>query len=260
MKEEEVKPSSHAKKHANHANKDTKEISSDRLSHKIDKEFLILQVNDAVFPIGSYTHSFGLETYIQQRLVKDSASALEYLKANLSSQFLYTEMLGLKLAYESALKNDLKKILEIEEIILLSTSPMELRLANQKLGNRFIKTLQAMSELDMGEFFRAYSQKTASPTHATSYGVFCASLGIELRAGLRHYLYAQTSNMVINCVKTVPLPQNDGQKILLALQEHFNYLLDEVLELDEDYLCVASIQNDIKAMQHESLYSRLYMS
>ncbi len=247
--------SSNAKKQAH------KDIPSCSVySCDVDKDFLILQVNDAVFPIGSYTHSFGLETYIQQHLVKDSKSALEYLKANLSSQFLYTEMLGLKLAYESTLKNDLEKILEIEEIIMLSTSPMELRLANQKLGNRFIKTLQAMNELDMGTFFNAYAKKTTDPTHATSYGVFSASLGIELKVALRHYLYAQTSNMVINCVKTVPLPQNDGQKILLSLQKHFNHLLDEVLELDKDYLCVASIQNDIKAMQHESLYSRLYMS
>ncbi|AFI05736.1 urease accessory protein UreF [Helicobacter cetorum] len=235
-------------------------VLAKNVSQKIDNEFLILQVNDAVFPIGSYTHSFGLETYIQQRKVTDKENSLEYLKANLSSQFLYTEMLGLKLAYTSTLKQDLKKILEIEEMIVLSTSPMELRLANQKLGNRFIKTLQAMNELDMGMFFTAYAKKTINPTHATSYGVFCASLEIELKKALRHYLYAQTSNMVINCVKSVPLPQNDGQKILLSLQSHFNKLIEEVLELDESYLCVASIQNDIKAMQHESLYSRLYMS
>lgn len=75
----------------------------------VDNEFLILQVNDAVFPIGSYTHSFGLETYIQQKKVTNKESTLEYLKANLSSQFLYTEMLSLKLTYESALQQDLKK-------------------------------------------------------------------------------------------------------------------------------------------------------
>lgn len=143
---------------------------------------------------------------------------------------------------------------------MLSTSPMELRLANQKLGNRFIKTLQAMNELDMGAFFNAYAQKTKDPTHATSYGVFAASLGIELKKALRHYLYAQTSNMVINCVKSVPLSQNDGQKILLSLQSPFNQLIEKTLELDESHLCAASVQNDIKAMQHESLYSRLYMS
>ncbi|MGL2631384.1 urease accessory protein UreF [Helicobacter pylori] len=226
----------------------------------VDNEFLILQVNDAVFPIGSYTHSFGLETYIQQKKVTNKESALEYLKANLSSQFLYTEMLSLKLTYESALQQDLKKILGIEEIIMLSTSPMELRLANQKLGNRFIKTLQAMNELDMGAFFNAYAQQTKDPTHATSYGVFAASLNMELKKALRHYLYAQTSNMVINCVKSVPLSQNDGQKILLSLQSPFNQLIEKTLELDESHLCAASVQNDIKAMQHESLYSRLYMS
>ena len=30
------------------------------------KEFLILQINDSLFPIGSYSHSYGLETYIQK--------------------------------------------------------------------------------------------------------------------------------------------------------------------------------------------------
>ncbi len=38
-----------------------------KAGNHVDNEFLILQVNDAVFPIGSYTHSFGLETYIQQK-------------------------------------------------------------------------------------------------------------------------------------------------------------------------------------------------
>ena len=27
------------------------------------KKFLLLQVNDALFPIGAYSHSYGLETY-----------------------------------------------------------------------------------------------------------------------------------------------------------------------------------------------------
>ena len=28
-------------------------------------KFLLLQVNDALFPIGGYSHSYGLETYIK---------------------------------------------------------------------------------------------------------------------------------------------------------------------------------------------------
>ncbi len=31
--------------------------------------FILLQVNDALFPIGGYSHSYGLETYIQRILL-----------------------------------------------------------------------------------------------------------------------------------------------------------------------------------------------
>lgn len=225
----------------------------------MQKDFLLLQVNDAVFPIGSYTHSFGLESYIQHKEVHDRASALTYMRAYLSTQFLYTELLGLKLAYQHAMQASLEPILDIEEQICLATPPLELRSANQKLGNRFLKTI-AVLDLSLNTFFHGYMQATTTPTHATSYGVFCACLGLELETSLKHYLYAQSSNMVINCVKTIPLAQNDGQRILLALQEDFVKILGVLEGLDVSYLCAASVQNDIKAMQHEHLYSRLYMS
>ncbi|WP_253248313.1 urease accessory protein UreF [Helicobacter sp. 12S02634-8] len=226
---------------------------------KTNKDFLLLQINDALFPIGSYTHSFGLESYIQMRRVYHQASALEYLRANLQTQFLYTELLSLKLAYSYAKEQDLQKILELEELVCIASSPMELRLANQKLGNRFLKTIKLLS-LAPKEMFHQYLQSTLVPTHATAYGVFCACMELDLNASIQHYLYAQSSNMVTNCVKTIPLSQNDGQKILLALQDTFETILQKLSTLTLEHLCASSIHNDIKAMQHESLYSRLYMS
>ena len=48
-----------------------------------EKQFLLLQINDALFPIGGYSHSYGLETYIQKELVSDEESAAEYIRNNL---------------------------------------------------------------------------------------------------------------------------------------------------------------------------------
>ena len=40
-----------------------------------ERDYYLLQVNDALFPIGGYSHSQGLETYIQKGLVHDEKSA-----------------------------------------------------------------------------------------------------------------------------------------------------------------------------------------
>ena len=39
------------------------------------KKFYLLQVNDALFPIGAYSHSQGLETYIQNGIVHDEKNS-----------------------------------------------------------------------------------------------------------------------------------------------------------------------------------------
>lgn len=219
--------------------------------------FLLLQVNDSLFPIGGYTHSFGLESYIQMGEVVDKGSAYAYVLANLNSQILYNDLLAIKLIFEAS--GDLEKILELEELSNTSASPMELRDGVQKLGSRFIKTIGVMG-LCENKFFDSYVKATKNPTHASAYGVFCYSYEMDYTSALRHYLYAQSSSIVTNCVKSVPLSQNDGQMILTRLHKEFERILERLDGLSMQHFCASSVHNDIKAMQHEVLYSRLYMS
>lgn len=219
--------------------------------------FLLLQINDSLFPIGGYTHSFGLESYIQLGCIKTKEDALEYIISNLNTQILYTDLLAIKLIFDA--KKEISKILLIEEYINASTSPKELREGCLKLGQRFIKTIQVML-LAKNIFFDSYIQKTKTPVHATAYGVFCMSYEIDMELAIKHYIYAQSSSIITNCVKTIPLSQNDGQAILASLHKEFNQIYLKLKELDWEDFCNASIHNDIKAMQHETLYSRLYMS
>ena len=65
------------------------------------KEFLLLQMNDSLFPIGGYSHSYGLETYIQKGLV-GNAAAEEYIRRRLRYNFLYTDLLAARLSWEAA--------------------------------------------------------------------------------------------------------------------------------------------------------------
>lgn len=226
-------------------------------SKENEMDFLLLQINDSLFPIGGYNHSFGLESYIQLGNITNKDEALEYTKANLNTQILYTDLLAIKLIYEA--KQNLDYILELESIILASSPAKELREGCLKLGVRFIKTICAMP-LPANTFFESYIQQSKNPVHSSAYGVFCNAYGFDFDKALRAYLYAQASSIVTNCVKAIPLSQNDGQAILVLLHKEFELICQKLGDLNQEDFCNASLHNDIKAMQHQYLYSRLYMS
>ena len=64
-----------------------------------EKQFYLLQVNDALFPIGGYSHSQGLETYIQRGIVQNVETDREYNTHKKKYNLANTELLPATLAY-----------------------------------------------------------------------------------------------------------------------------------------------------------------
>lgn len=226
------------------------------------KRFLLLQVNDALFPIGAYSHSYGLETYIQKNLLTSLDCVWEFLYHRMCYSFCYNELLSVRLAYEYAAAGQIQKITELEDLLEAGRVPRETREAGHKLGSRFVKTVRGMDIPYESDIFLIYcgQGRDRTTTHSVVYGVFCAATGIPYEEAMEHYLYAQTSSMVTNCVKAIPLSQTDGQHLLYKSQEMFPELLSQVERLTEDELCLSAPGIDIRCMQHEGLYSRIYMS
>lgn len=228
-----------------------------------DKLFYLLQINDALFPIGGYSHSQGLETYIQKGIVHDQASAAQYLQQKLRWSTAPTELLAIRLIHKRAGASDLPGILRIENILEVSRIPREQRDASRKMGARFAKTIKKLElPLSPESIFYQYlkSKEGKAMNHCCIYSVFCAAMEIRLEETLAHYLYAQTSAMVTNCVKTIPLSQSAGQELLSSCYPYLEELIHQVKEQTEDHLCLSAPGFDIRGIQHERLYSRIYMS
>lgn len=227
------------------------------------KKFYLLQVNDSLFPIGGYSHSQGLETYIQKGLVYDLKTAEKYIVNKINMSFKYTDLLSVRLSYEKAVAGDVAGLVELEDMLTASRLPQEQREAVRKMGSRFAKTVEGLNlaECQQGVFKEFIDTRTSDGvSHPCVYGVFCAALGIELEEVLAHFLYSQTSAMVTNCVKTIPLSQTAGQQMLSDCYGELESVLEEVMALSEADLCLSAPGFDVRGIQHEVLYSRLYMS
>lgn len=225
-------------------------------------QFHLLQINDALFPIGAYSHSYGLETYIQKGILKNATDASHYLQNKLQYALLYTDLLGARLAYDYTVSNNLEALLTLNDLTGALKSPLELREASLKLGSRFAKTLISIKLDHASPTFSAFLEQATEKKlhHCLLYGSFCAALALDEKTMLSHYLYAQASAIVTTCVKSIPLSQTDGQIILSQSFPLLAELVEKVMTLEDYWYGCSTPGFDIRSMQHECLYSRIYMS
>lgn len=224
----------------------------------------LFQLSDPALPIGGYAHSGGLETYVQAGVVRDRETAEGFVREMLTKNLRYTDAALMALSYGAASAFDREGLLEADVLCEAVKLPKEIRQASQKLGMRLMKIFQGMAGPDAGHMLSTYGQalqaKQTPGHYCVAFGVCAAALGIGLREALTGFYYNAAAGMVTNCVKLIPMGQQDGQELLFSLQSLIGELVEKGMEPDKEGVGICNPGFDIRCMQHEQLYSRLYMS
>jgi len=228
----------------------------------------LLQLSDPALPIGGYAHSGGLETYVQAGVVRDPVSAGDFVRELLRTSVHYTDAALASLAFKAIVSGDEGELAGLDRLCEAVKLPREMREASRKLGGRLGKIFGGL--VGLGSEAREGMNGTGGqisdgrcrfPVHyPVAFGYCAALLGIGLREALTGYYYNAAAGMVTNCVKLIPMGQQDGQVLLFSLQPLIMELVEQSLEPQRELIGMCCVGLDIRCMQHEQLYSRLYMS
>jgi urease accessory protein len=165
----------------------------------------LLQLSDPTLPIGGYAHSAGLETYVQQGLIKNTVTAKAFITEMLVRNLQYTDAAFVSLAFDAAQQNNFAKIMTFDGECNAVKLPAEMRQASQKLGIRLIKIFQPVCENSLtAQYQKAIQLRQAAGHYCIAFGMYASALGIDKYDALTGFYYNAAAGFVTNSVKLIP--------------------------------------------------------
>ena len=91
-------------------------------------------------------------------------------------------------------------------------------------------------------------------------GFLSGRLDAQPEAALQAFYFSDMNNLLQVGIKTIPLGQTEGQQLLYELYPKLNAAVEKTIQNQNEELENFVPYMNLMSMQHETLYSRLYMS
>jgi urease accessory protein len=213
----------------------------------------LLQFASPALPIGGYSYSQGLEAAIDEGSVHDAMSAHAWLVRYLDEVMARWDgplLWRLMKAFEA---RDLAAIEEWSACFLASRDTAELRAETVQMGYSLTRLIAELGVADVGPLGDEVSLPAA-------YACAVDALDIPHEDALLAMLFSWAENQVLVCVKSVPLGQVAGQRLLLSLRPEIERAAATAQALSDADLSNWAPGLSILSMRHEVQHGRLYRS
>jgi len=221
----------------------------------------LLQLTDSFFPSGGFAYSWGLETCVSGGMVDGVEGLRKFLTAYLVGQFARSDALVVKLAFEAAEKGDLPAIIRLDKKLNAVKTARECREGSLQIGRQILRVINMLRESAfLREFASCIEAEESWGHHAPVFGVVCQVLELSKRSCLDAFLYQAALGVVSAGVRLIPLGHMDGQRALERIKPLLVSLGNEIDPLSENDISSFAPGIEIRAMQHETLYSRMFRS
>jgi urease accessory protein len=152
---------------------------------------------------------------------------------------------------------DHRRIAQLNAWVLQTRESSELRAQTEQMGRSLLEWLRNHTTATPAQIATLAAMDASYPL---AFALAASSTGAAVRDCLLAYAFGWAENMTQAAIKSVPLGQSSGQRILSAVTAQIPAVVDHALSLSDDARQAFSPMLAILSSQHEVQYSRLFRS
>jgi len=217
----------------------------------------LMQLASPALPVGGFSYSEALEAAVEHGLVTDESSAQQWLIDQLHLVQARSELPVVAQAMHAWQAHDQAALQQLSDWVMQTRETFEMRLQTEQMGRSLLVWLrnhQAADEADM------QCCECLPPTWPIVFALALNTQRIEPREGLLAFAFGWAENMVQAAIKSVPLGQLSGQRILAALSVDIPIAIEHALSVPDNQQQSYTPRLAILSARHETQYSRLFRS
>jgi urease accessory protein len=208
-------------------------------------------------PIGGFSYSECLEAAVESARVTTESDASDWLIDQLEMSLARSDLAVLAQAIPAWQAANAPRIDALNAWVLHTRESSELRAQSEQMGRSLLEWLRNHTTATPDQIKLLAEMQ---PTYPMAYALAAASTKAPLRDCLLAYAFGWAENMVQAAIKSVPLGQSAGQRILSNLAAAIPAAVDHALSLPDTQRQAFSPMLAILSAQHEVQYSRLFRS
>lgn len=218
----------------------------------------LLWLASPALPVGGFSYSEVLEAAVESGGVTNEAQATRWLVDQLHLGLARSDLAVAAKAVGAWQRGDAETLRELNDWVLHTRESRELRGQTEQMGRSLVEWLRNRGIADAR--IDTLAALSPAPSWPLAFALAVAQTGAPLRDALLTFAFGWSENMVQAAMKSVPLGQSAGQRILAALaQEIPDAVAQAIRALDSERQAFAPMLAILSA-QHETQYSRLFRS
>lgn len=208
-------------------------------------------------PIGGFSYSECLEAAVDTTRAATESEASAWLVDQLHLTLARSELPAVAQAIEAWRADDMARVAQLNAWVLQTRESAELRAQTEQMGKSLLEWLKNHTTATPAQIAVLAGQE---PTYPIAYALAASATQAPVRECLLAYAFGWAENMTQAAIKSVPLGQSAGQRILSALTAEIPVAIDHALTITDDNRQAFSPMLAILSSQHEVQYSRLFRS